>query len=325
MLLAVLDVETVKQLTVDGFFRGCSYGLLGAGFALILGVTGRFHFAYAFTYTFAVYMAYQFTFPPGAAVLAVGHPRRAACRPRSVCSSSGSSTDPSPPTPAPTRCSPSSSRPSASASPGRTSSASTGAPKPSRTTGPTRWPYTVWDTTFINFDVWQAASAIVLVVALALTLRYTALGRQIKATRVNPELARIIGINANTIYLIVLLHRLGVRRRGRHLVRPEVHGRPGHGLQPRDLRLRRGLPRRHGPLADPGVHHRHHRRPDRAVLLDLAVGPVDADGGVRRARALPDLPRGAIQRRVVQDPPTRTACVDDRRARDVFESKNETV
>ena len=65
MLLAVLDVETVKQLTVDGFFRGCSYGLLGAGFALILGVTGRFHFAYAFTYTFAVYMAYQFTFPWG--------------------------------------------------------------------------------------------------------------------------------------------------------------------------------------------------------------------------------------------------------------------
>ena len=65
MLLAVLDVETVKQLTVDGFFRGCSYGLLGAGFALILSVTGRFHFAYAFTYTFAVYMAYQFTFPWG--------------------------------------------------------------------------------------------------------------------------------------------------------------------------------------------------------------------------------------------------------------------
>ena len=54
--------ETVRQLTVDGFFRGCSYGLLGVGFALILGVTGRFHFAYGFTYTLAVYLAFTFTF-----------------------------------------------------------------------------------------------------------------------------------------------------------------------------------------------------------------------------------------------------------------------
>ena len=49
--------------------------------------------------------------------------------------------------------------------------------------------YTVWGTTFLNFDVWQAASAIVLVLVLAAILRWTPLGRQIKATRVNPELA----------------------------------------------------------------------------------------------------------------------------------------
>ena len=46
----------------------------------------------------------------------------------------------------------------------------------------------------------------------------------------------------------------------------QVHGRPGHGLQARDLRVRRRLPRRHRPLADPGLRHRHRRRPDRAVL-----------------------------------------------------------
>ena len=62
MLLAAFDVETVRQLTVDGIFRGSAYGLLGAGFALILGVTGRFHFAYGFTYTLAIYMAYTATF-----------------------------------------------------------------------------------------------------------------------------------------------------------------------------------------------------------------------------------------------------------------------
>ena len=63
-MLAV-TFETFRQLTVDGFFRGCSYGLLGVGFALILGVTGRFHFAYGFTYTLAAYLAFTFTFRRG--------------------------------------------------------------------------------------------------------------------------------------------------------------------------------------------------------------------------------------------------------------------
>ena len=243
-MLAVLDVETVKQLTVDGFFRGCSYGLLGAGFALILGVTGRFHFAYAFTYTFAVYMAYQFTFPWGlpfwpSAVLGVLVSafvgvliERVVYRPLAANAGANALL--------------------------AIFVASLGlgiageniirlywGSETQSYFGPDKVAYTVWDTTFINFDVWQAGSAIALVLILAGLLRYTALGRQIKATRVNPELARIIGINANTIYLIVLLHRLGVRRRGRHLVRPQVHRRPGHGLHAGHLRLRGGLPRRH--------------------------------------------------------------------------------
>src|SRR3954451_15452974 len=60
--MLALTFETFRQLTVDGFFRGCSYGLLGVGFALILGVTGRFHFAYGFTYTLAAYLAFTLTF-----------------------------------------------------------------------------------------------------------------------------------------------------------------------------------------------------------------------------------------------------------------------
>lgn len=44
------------QLTVDGLINGSAYALLGVGFALILGVTGRFHFAYAFTYTLSAYI-----------------------------------------------------------------------------------------------------------------------------------------------------------------------------------------------------------------------------------------------------------------------------
>ena len=202
MILGVLDVETVKQLTVDGFYRGCSYGLLGAGFALILGVTGRFHFAYAFTYTFAVYMAYQFTFPLGlpfwpSAILGVLVSafvgvliERIVYRPLAANAGANALLAIF----------------VASLGLGIAGENAIRLYWGSETQsyyGPDKVAYTLWDTTFINFDVWQAASAIFLVLALWALLRWTPLGRQIKATRVNPELARIIGINANTIYLIV--------------------------------------------------------------------------------------------------------------------------
>ena len=60
MFAVTIGREIFAQLTANGLFRGCSYGLLGAGFALILGVTGRFHFAYGFTYTLAAYLAFNF-------------------------------------------------------------------------------------------------------------------------------------------------------------------------------------------------------------------------------------------------------------------------
>jgi branched-chain amino acid transport system permease protein len=50
-----VNLETLAQLTVNGLINGSAYGLLGVGFALILGVTGRFHFAYALTYTGGAY------------------------------------------------------------------------------------------------------------------------------------------------------------------------------------------------------------------------------------------------------------------------------
>ena len=52
-----MNLHTFAQLTVNGLINGSTYGLLGAGFALILGVTGRFHFAFALTYTVAAYIA----------------------------------------------------------------------------------------------------------------------------------------------------------------------------------------------------------------------------------------------------------------------------
>jgi len=200
VILAV-SAETLRQLTVDGFFRGCSYGLLGVGFALILGVTGRFHFAYGFTYTLAAYMAFTFTFRvdipfwPGAvlgvlvAALVGASIERFVYRPLA-----------------------------ANAGPNALLAVFVAAlglgiagdnlvrlfwgSETQAYFGPTKKAYHVWDTVFLNFDVWQAASGIIITILLALMLRYSALGRRIKATRVNPDLARTIGIDADATYVI---------------------------------------------------------------------------------------------------------------------------
>ena len=294
MILAV-DAETLRQLTVDGFFRGCSYGLLGVGFALILGVTGRFHFAYGFTYTLAAYMAFTFTFRvdipfwPGAvlgvlvAALVGASIERFVYRPLA-----------------------------ANAGPNALLAVFVAAlglgiagdnlvrlfwgSETQAYFGPTKKAYHVWDTVFLNFDVWQAASGIVITILLALMLRYSALGRRIKATRVNPDLARTIGIDADATYVICFF--LGTICAGVAAIwyAPQVHGRSGHGLGAHHLRLRRRLPRRHGALADPGLRHRHRRGAHRAVLVDLALRAVDANGRLRRARRLPHRSRRALER-----------------------------
>ncbi len=201
-LLAVFNAETVAQLTAKGLFAGSAYGLLGVGFALILGVSGRFHFAYGFTYTLAAFMVFtlksrglQLPFWIAVvigillvAVLGTGiekvvyqplarHAGANALLAIFVAALGigiagenvirllwGSSNQ--------------------------------------NLFGPDQVVWSVWKVNFLNFDVWQALSSLVLVLGLTALLRFTSLGRSIKATRVNPELATIIGIDANRIYLI---------------------------------------------------------------------------------------------------------------------------
>lgn len=52
-----LSLENFIQLLVNGLIDGSSIALVGVAFGLILGVTGRFHFAFAFTYAAAAYVA----------------------------------------------------------------------------------------------------------------------------------------------------------------------------------------------------------------------------------------------------------------------------
>lgn len=200
--MLALTFETFRQLTVDGFFRGCSYGLLGVGFALILGVTGRFHFAYGFTYTLASYLGFTFAFRVnwpfwlsaalGVLLAAVLGALIEAGVYRPLARNAG-----------------------ATALlavfvaalgigiAGENLIRLLWGANTQAFYGPRKVGYELWDAIFINFDVWQAASSIAIAVLLAAMLRYTGLGRQIKATRINPDLARTIGIDADRIYVVV--------------------------------------------------------------------------------------------------------------------------
>ena len=202
MFFARFDAATVAQLTANGIFRGAAYGLLGVGFALILGVTGRFHFAYSFTYTLAAYMAFTLRFrgpklPFWIASLlgilvttAVGVLiERYVYRPLAK-------------------------RAGATALlavfvaalgigiAGQNMIALFWSQATQAFYGPDKEAWALGSTRFENFDVWQTVSAFALVLLLTGLLRFTGLGRAIKATRVNPDLATIIGINADVIYLV---------------------------------------------------------------------------------------------------------------------------
>jgi branched-chain amino acid transport system permease protein len=50
-------IANFLQLTLDGIVNGSLYAMLGIGFGLILGVSGRFHIAFVSTYVVSAYVA----------------------------------------------------------------------------------------------------------------------------------------------------------------------------------------------------------------------------------------------------------------------------
>jgi len=205
--------EIFVQLTANGLFRGTSYGLLGAGFALILGVTGRFHFAYGFTYTLAAYIAFTLhdrgtwagPFSNGipfivAGVVAVFFTafvgvgiERFVYRP--IAKRAGAT----------------------SLLAIFVAALGIGIAGQSliallwgqrsvpfydkgRHLSKVAWGF--WEITYENLDIIQMITSTTLIIIFALILRFTSLGRQMRATRVNPDLAEIIGINSKRIYLV---------------------------------------------------------------------------------------------------------------------------
>ena len=69
-------------------------------------------------------------------------------------------------------------------------------------------------------------------IALTLFVSRTQLGRAMRATSYDRQAAEMMGIDVNRVIAVDLLHRLGARRRGRHLQRPRLPAGLGlHGLR----------------------------------------------------------------------------------------------
>ncbi|GAC1589475.1 MAG: branched-chain amino acid ABC transporter permease [Acidimicrobiales bacterium] len=200
-MLAVFSVDSVAQLTVVALRNGAFYGLLGVGFALILGVTGRFHYAYGFTYALAAYLVFTFidrshlpVWPAAALglllVTAFGvaiewfiyRPLAAGAGANALLAIFVASLG--------------------LGIAGENIIRLFWSSAAQQLQGVTVKPYHLGPTSFLNLDLFQLISAVVLVGLLAGALRYTGLGRAIKATRSNPDMARIIGLNPNTIYVL---------------------------------------------------------------------------------------------------------------------------
>ena len=282
--------DAVCQLTATGIINGAAYGLLGVGFALILGVSGRFHFAYSFTYTLAAYLVFWFVDRAGVPFWISARARDPRGDGRGRRPSSASSTAASPHERAPTRSSPSSWLPSASAWPVRTSSACCSRRPPSRSTSPAalRTPITWGPVVFRWIDVWQVLSAVAIVLGLTALLRFTPLGRAVRATRGNPEMARIIGIDPNQIYLVVFA--LGTLCCGvaafwfgvKYSVQPDM------GFEPVVFAFVVAFLAGTASSPVPCLRRRPGHRPHRAAEHDLAGGPLEP---ARRVPGAPALPR----------------------------------
>lgn len=189
------------QLTVNGLVRGGSYAALGAGLALVLGVTTRFHFAYTLTYTFAPYAAFLsmdrmgVPFWPavlvgllGAVVLSilievlVYQPVAARGGNRAMLAVLVTSIGVG----------------AAGIAVLQLIAGTSGLPF----YGPTQSFVDIGSVRLSNFEIYQLVSCVLLVLALAFFLARTSMGRSVKAVRSNPLLAGTLGISSKRINVL---------------------------------------------------------------------------------------------------------------------------
>jgi branched-chain amino acid transport system permease protein len=198
-----ITLENFLQLFVNGLISGSTFALLGVSFGLILSVTGRFHFAYAFTYALAAYIAaevglkFHASFPVAILIgalaslvigvlmeLVVYRPLAARAGVYALLTIFVSSL-------------------------GMTiaglnlleiifhTSASYSI------AGVNIKGITIGKIDFTNLDVQQVAVYWALIVILAIVLKTSMFGRMIRAVRTNPDMSLTVGVNPKTIFLAV--------------------------------------------------------------------------------------------------------------------------
>ncbi len=192
------------QLAVAGLIAGSAYAVLGVGFGLILGVTGRFHFAFAITYTIAAYVTTTIVDDVGTslAILAIIAGLAAAValgvaievivyRPLTV------------------------GQPTLALLAVFVSALGLaiagenairliwGSSSQTLTTELTAKGHTIHGVTFTTFDIVYVAVLWLLVLLTWAFLTFSERGRAVVAVRVNPEMAAVVGINPARIYSLV--------------------------------------------------------------------------------------------------------------------------
>jgi branched-subunit amino acid ABC-type transport system permease component len=194
----------VLQALVNGVINGCAYGLLAVGFALILSVTGRFHFAYAITYALAAFLAavlereYGVPFLPSAAAgLAGAAAAGVACdavvyRPLSDRAGGGAmlvvfvaSL--------------------AIVIAGENALSLAWGPGPRNLTGIGTHSISLAGTTFTTLDVISVALSVALCGGLWLLLSRSGFGREIKAVRANAQMSTALGIDVHRVHAAVFV------------------------------------------------------------------------------------------------------------------------
>ncbi len=202
--------QQVGQLTANGLINGAEFGLLAVGFALMLGVVGRFNFAYGWVYAMGGYLTYTLANPDGIAIniwlaMAIGVVGTVIVGVATEALVFGPIA-----------------RRAGSGALMTVFIASLGLAVVGENLIRLFWgssplnffpalqavgfkvnPIRVGEVVFTNIKLYRALSAVVLVAAIAATMRWTALGRSIKATRSNPELAAVLGIATRRVHLAV--------------------------------------------------------------------------------------------------------------------------
>jgi branched-chain amino acid transport system permease protein len=224
-------LQQIEQLAVDGAINGSFYALLGVGFGLILGVTGRFHYAFALIFTFAAYVTSVMESAAGlpvivaviagllaAAVLGVAiehmiyRPLALVSGPLSLLTVFISSLG-------------------VTIAGVNLITLAWSAQSRSLKLVPVT-PLQIGDVTFTTLDLSLVVSAWILIAALAVTLSFTDLGRSIRAVRGNPVLSRMMGTDPGHIYLAVfaigsaLCGVAGILNGARFAVLPDMGDRP---------------------------------------------------------------------------------------------------